>query len=90
MGTGKEWILVVCAAVFRDGCLLFLAPLSTSEKHVKPLDVLAYGASGLGFGLLSAFGWRLFHWPLIVPMAASVAALFILGSLVRRRRCSSE
>lgn len=94
MGTAKEWIWVVCAATFFGGSMLYWESLSRSDEHIKPamsfVDVLGCAILGLFFGIGSTFRWRVFHWPLIVPMIATLAATVILGRLVKRKRRSSE
>jgi hypothetical protein len=94
MGTANDWIVVACAAIFWGGFMLLWESLNRSDEHIKPavslVDVLLWAVAGLGFGIGTTFRWRAFHWPLILPMTATLAAFFILARLVRRKVRSSD
>lgn len=75
--------------MFWGGGMLLWEALSRSHKHIKPLvslaDVLCWAFLGLPFGLGITFGWRAYHWPLILFIAVAFVAGMAFARLAKRK-----
>jgi dolichyl-phosphate-mannose--protein O-mannosyl transferase len=82
VGTLSEWMRVLGAgAIF--GLLMFLADRPSSGK-LSRLAVLVL--SGLLFGMMMVFRWRVLHWAIVVVFAIAVLGLFAIRLVEWRTR----
>jgi|HubBroStandDraft_1064217.scaffolds.fasta_scaffold374933_2 hypothetical protein len=90
MGTASDWISAAFwGVVLWGGWMLFWEAHSRRERNIKPLlsimDVLGWTLAGLGFGIVTVFHWKAFHWPLILFLVATEAGAGIALRLARRK-----
>ena len=75
MGTAREWVSVVVAAIFWGGWMLIWSTRKRRKAHIEPVlsvvDVVGWALAGVSFGLATTFGWRAFHWPLVLLSGAT-------------------
>ena len=83
MGTTKEWVEVVFAAILWGGGMLLFRVV---EGKVPKLAVIFYALGGLLFGIVTTFDFRrAFSFPLIFLTLGIIVAALLVGRLYRLR-----
>ena len=95
MGTAAEWVHVAFMSIFWTGAMLLLeSSRRKGESNLAPLALttLTFSLGGLLFGLLTTFGRRAFHLPMIFLTLALVIAAWTCGRLRTGmvRSCSAK
>jgi hypothetical protein len=92
MGTAGDWMSVVFWGMFWAAGMMLWEARRRNAENIKPVlslpEVLGVIFAGLGVGLGTTFHWRVFHWPLILFMAACFAGLTVFGRIAKRRLVS--
>jgi hypothetical protein len=85
MGTYKDWILVACATIFWGVCKPLLMVMSgrklSDSSFWASADVVPFAFFGFFNGIMIAFHWGAFRWPLVlITVAAFIAACIAMSA----------
>jgi hypothetical protein len=85
MGTASDWMSAAFGAILWGAGMFALREVG---ERVSPklsfMYFLRLTLASLLFGLLSAFHWRAFHWPLVLFTGVFIMSL-VVGKFVGRR-----
>jgi hypothetical protein len=84
MGALTDWLLVLCVAIFLGAYkplrLIVSGRKFRDENFWAAADLIPSVFFGFFLGIMIAFHWRAFRWPLILITLAAFLAATIAGS----------
>ncbi len=88
MGTYKDWLLVALVTIFWGVCkplLMVMSGRKLSEINFwASADVVPYTFFGFYTGIMIAFHWGAFRWPLVlITVVAFIAACIAMSSKLK-------
>ncbi|HZI57057.1 MAG TPA: hypothetical protein VFF39_09795 [Verrucomicrobiae bacterium] len=93
MGTVNEWRDVLISGALWGSLMLLWELFSRRRGKEDPapyLTVVSWALAGLFYGLGVTFGFRVFRWPLVTIMAATIVALVFVGLIYRKKLKGSQ
>jgi hypothetical protein len=93
MGTLGEWLSALVWGGLWGGTMAWWTAhrgdaALTGGGRISHLTLWAL--AGLWFGIITTFGWRAVHRPIVFITVATVASLFLVGFVFRKRRSVTD
>ena len=85
MGPSRSVVVLILAAVCYGGGMLLWTTLRRRAAKIKPVisygDVLFWSLVGFGFGVVSNYGWRVLHRPVLYLTILAVIGIAITATI---------